>query len=491
MWSCRTYTKALSTSFKLVAGAAEDGTASINQQNPSTPLFVNVKINNKIIKAMVDTGSAYSFIHINLLRKLIYSPNIIYQRKIHRTANNTDLRTIGLVKLKIRLENIFTYVLAEVATNLCINLVLGNDWIRENGIDIINTKQCIIKCYQSHVVSVPFTSSILSPLLPTQRIKNFTIPDIKCRVCYKSHDTKKKLFEHLYQTGHYSTNKIYGINQQIPPEIFERIKDLTEHIENVRARQRFESLLIKNAQLFDTSKPTAIKSIVKHTIDVINTRPIVQRPYRKTAAQEKIISDLCDQFYRDNIIRPSQSPWSSPVVLQKKKDNTWRFCIDYRKLNEVTEKDNYPLPRIQEIFDALNGAKFFTKLDFHGGYYQVPIDENDRPKTAFITRNKLWEFNVMPQGIKNGPPTFQRIIDKVLGQYQWNFVLSYIDDIIIYSKSIDDHLQHLQQVLLLLNHANFRLNINKCEFVQKQIKFLGHMINENGIAPCPDKVRAY
>ncbi|CAF5185416.1 unnamed protein product, partial [Rotaria magnacalcarata] len=223
---------------------------------------------------------------------------------------------------------------------------------------------------------------------------------------------------------------------------------------------------------------------------ITSTRPIVQRPYRKTTAQEKIIADMCEQFYHDKIIRPSQSLWSSPVVLQKKKDGTWRFCIDYRRLNEITEKDNYPLPRIQEIFDTLGGAKYFTKLDFQGGYYQVPIDEEDKPKTAFTTRDKLWEFNVMPQGIKNGPPTFQRIVNKLLGQLQWNCALSYIDDIIIYSKSINEHLHHLEQVLSLLNHANFRLNVTKCEFMQEKIKFLGHMINENGISPCPDKVRA-
>ncbi|CAF5130357.1 unnamed protein product, partial [Rotaria magnacalcarata] len=237
-------------------------------------------------------------------------------------------------------------------------------------------------------------------------------------------------------------------------------------------------------------KSTTIRSIVKHTINITSTRPIVQRPYRKTTAQEKIIADMCEQFYHDKIIRPSQSPWSSPVVLQKKKDGTWRFCIDYRRLNEITEKDNYPLPRIQEIFDTLGGAKYFTKLDFQGGYYQVPIDEEDKPKTAFTTRDKLWEFNVMPQGIKNGPPTFQRIVNKLLGQLQWNCALSYIDDIIIYSKSINEHLHHLEQVLSLLNHANFRLNVTKCEFMQEKIKFLGHMINENGISPCPDKVRA-
>ncbi len=112
----------------------------------------------------------------------------------------------------------------------------------------------------------------------------------------------------------------------------------------------------------------------------------------------------------------------------------------------LTEKDNYPLLRIQEIFDALAGAKYFSKLDFHGGYHQVPIDEADRPKTAFVTRDKFWEYNIMPQGIKNGPPTFQRIVNKLLGRLQWQCVLGYIDDIIIYSKTMTEHLLHIEHI---------------------------------------------
>ncbi|CAM4869106.1 unnamed protein product [Rotaria socialis] len=560
-----------------------DGTVSNINKNPSTPLIVTLQINNKFVDTMVDTGSAKSIIHINKLYKLIRRPYINYKNCLHRTANNGELRTIGLVNLRIKLKNISTFILAEVAIDLCTGLVLGNDWINQNGIGIITTKQCIRKHQGSYVVNVPFAryeqesypvypvystcvlpeqqkilpvrvevknadtviftpsqnliekKKLLTPhsllkvengmtyitminanqasqylnknmiigtisfpsstaislsLLPTQNIEPHVIHDRKCRVCYEEFTSKKQLFEHLHQNGHYSIREPNGTCQQVPSHVLDKIKDLVEHVTNSHEKKQLESLLIKYGQLFDTSKATTINSTVKHTIEVKNTRPIVQRPYRKTATQEKIISEMCQQFYHDNIIRPSQSPWSSPVVLQKKKDGTWRFCIDYRRLNEVTEKDNYPLPRIQEIFDTLGGAEYFSKLDFHGGYHQVPIDERDKPKTAFVTRDKLWEYNVMPQGIKNGPPTFQRIVNKLLGKLQWSCALSYIDDIIIYSKSMNEHLYHLEQVLSLLQYANFRLNSTKCEFMQRQIKFLGHMINEEGIIPCPDKVIA-
>ncbi|CAF4851479.1 unnamed protein product [Rotaria sp. Silwood1] len=502
---------------------------------------------------------------------------------MHRTANNSELRTIGLVKLKINLKNISTFILAEVAIDLCTGLVLGNDWITQNGIDIITTKKCISKRLGSYVATVPFSTynqesypvspiypirilpeqqiiipvrvkiknadtviftpskaiiekkgifiphsllkitdgvtritminandspqylntnmiigtisfpsltSISLPLLPTQQVKTYVEPDFKCRICYEKYKSKKQLFEHLHQTGHYSEREANGPLKQLPPAVLENIKILVEHITDTQKRKQLQSLLIKYGQLFDTSKATTINSTVKHTIEIKNTRPIVQRPYRKTSTQEKVIAEMCEQFYRDHIIRPSNSPWSSPVVLQKKKDGTWRFCIDYRRLNEVTEKDNFPLPRIQEIFDALGGSNYFSKLDFQGGYHQIPIDESDKPKTAFVTRDKFWEYNVMPQGIKNGPPTFQRIINKLLGRLQWYSALSYIDDIIIYSKSMEEHLHHLEQVLSILHHANFRLNPAKCEFMQQQIKFLGHTIHAQGITPCPEKVRA-
>ncbi|CAF3952238.1 unnamed protein product [Rotaria sp. Silwood1] len=583
MWTSRTYTTILSTSFKRITGTASDGTVPSNNKNPSTPLIVSLHVNHKLVNAMVDTGSANSIIHINTLRELTHRPHVIHQKKIYRTANNSELRTIGLVKLKINLKHIPTFVLAEVALDLCTGLVLGNDWIRQNGIDIITTEQNIRKRQGSHIVTVPFStydqemysvfpiqrinilpeqqmiipvrvkiknadtviftpseniirkkrilipnallkiedgttwitiinanetsqnintktilgtitfstpSSVSLPLLPTQQVPTYTPSDLKCRVCFREHTSKKDLFEHLYQCGHYSKGEINGLTEQLPSFVFEEIKNLVQHIGNTRDRKQAELILIKYGQLFDTSKASTINTTVKHTIEVKNARPIVQRPYRKTSAQEKIIADMCEQFHRDNITRPSQSPWASPVVLQKKKDGSWRFCIDYRKLNEVTEKDNYPLPRIQEIFDTLNGSRYFSKLDFQGGYHQVPIDESDKPKTAFVTRDKFWEYNVMPQGIKNGPPTFQRIINKLLGHLQWHCALAYIDDIIIYSNSMSEHLHHLEQVLSLLHHANFRLNASKCEFVQTRIQFLGHIINEEGIAPTPEKVRA-
>jgi hypothetical protein len=218
MWSYWSFTTILFKLFKLITGTADDGSVS-NNKNPSSSLIVRLQVNNKSINAMIDTGSAKSIIHINTLRKLIYRPYIKYQNNTHRTANNTQLHTIGLVKLKINVKNIPTFILAEVAVNLCTGLVLGNDWIKNNEIDIITTKQCIRKRQGSYIVTAPFSTyyqeTYSVPLIHhnhrlQQQPKKYTKPDLNCRVCQEKHTTKKKLFRHLHQTAHYSNREING-----------------------------------------------------------------------------------------------------------------------------------------------------------------------------------------------------------------------------------------------------------------------------------------
>ncbi|CAF4609878.1 unnamed protein product, partial [Rotaria sp. Silwood2] len=159
-------------------------------------------------------------------------------------------------------------------------------------------------------------------------------------------------------------------------------------------------------------------------------------------------------------------------VLVTKKDGTTRFCVDYRRLNQITTKDAFPLPRIDDIYDQLTKATYFTKFDFKAGYFQVPLDKADRPKTAFSTRDGHFQFKVLPQGLTNGPPTFQRIVNQILGPNRWKHVLAYIDDIIIYSQNFSEHLQHIEEV-----------------FARAEILFLGHVIKQGTIKPDPDNIR--
>ena len=167
---------------------------------------------------------------------------------------------------------------------------------------------------------------------------------------------------------------------------------------------------------------------------------------------------------KEEIITPSNSPWASPVVLAPKKDGSLRFCVDYRKLNALTIRDAYPIPRIDDTLDALEEAKFISTLDLRSGYWQVQMDPKSQARTAFITHKGLFEFKVMSYGLMNAPATFQRLMDIVLAGLKWQCCLVYIDDVIIYSSTFERHLNDLKQVFEALRQANLTLKASKCYF---------------------------
>ncbi|CAB5199859.1 unnamed protein product [Rhizophagus irregularis] len=187
-------------------------------------------------------------------------------------------------------------------------------------------------------------------------------------------------------------------------------------------------------------------------------------------------------------IRPSYSPWASPVTLANKKSGTYRFCIDYRALNKVTKTDAYPLPRIDELLERYETSKWFTSMDLAAGFHQVEMDEEDKEKTAFVCSLGLFEFNVMPFGLKNAPATFQRLMNNVLYEFIGDFVEVYIDDIMIHSKNFEDHIIHVTKVLQKLREYNLVVKLKKSRFCEQQIEFLGHEIGKDGIKPNSKKV---
>ncbi|PFX12172.1 Retrovirus-related Pol polyprotein from transposon 17.6, partial [Stylophora pistillata] len=189
------------------------------------------------------------------------------------------------------------------------------------------------------------------------------------------------------------------------------------------------------------------------------------------------------------IVQESVSAWSSPVVLVKKKDGSMRFCVDYRKLNKVTKKDSFPLPLISDTLDSLSGTNVFSTVDTKSGYWQIELHPSAREKTAFATHNGLYEFLVMPFGLTNSGQSFQRLMGHILRGLEYRFALIYIDDIIIFSKSVDEHLVHLEEIFKRLREANIKLNPKKCDFVKQRVEYLGHIVTPEGISPNPEKIR--
>ncbi|CAF1473560.1 unnamed protein product [Adineta steineri] len=299
----------------------------------------------------------------------------------------------------------------------------------------------------------------------------------QCYVCQELFLSRNDLLEHLRA-------KCY------PQDIREQIDNLTTHIMNDNQRQQVQRILWKYGKLFDLRRPSTIKATIQHALETGNHSPVYTPPYRVSYKDEQIQRDEIDKLLKQGIIEESTSPWSSPIVLVRKKDGSVRFCIDYRKLNTITTRDAFPIPRIDDIFDHLSQAGYYTTIDFKSGYFQVGLAEKDRPKTAFSTRDQHYQFTVLPQGVTNGPPAFQRIVSRILGPTRWNYSLAYLDDVIIYSQTFDQHLIHIDDILNRLNEANFRLNVGKCHITQTAIDYLGHRIEHGNIKPNADNIRA-
>jgi len=198
---------------------------------------------------------------------------------------------------------------------------------------------------------------------------------------------------------------------------------------------------------------------IQHTIETGDSPPVRQPARRIPVAQQEEVRKLLREMQENNVIQPSRSPWAAPVVLVKKKDGSTRFCVDYRKLNVVTRKDAYPLPRIDDTLQSLAGSKWFSTIDLLSGYWQVGIAEKDKAKTAFITQEGLFEFNVMPFGLCNAPATFQRLMNLTLSGMLWSECLVYLDDIIIFGRTFKEHLEHLASVLGRLREVGLKAKL--------------------------------
>ena len=603
MWTSRSSSKRLSTqSFFRVRGSNDGddpcGAAKSSTEIIFSPIFVKILCNNTPQEALIDTGSSITIIHKQLLDKIPHT-KLIKETKNHLSASGSNINIIGETTLEININGMITSIIADVATDLITNLILGNDWIQPNKVYIMTPeKRIMIKqrnketstpfieppilnypvALTNHITFPPFSERIIEVRLSrgnmnnvlfeansklqhkalfiactlinikNERIKinvinatdrqqtlsegthmgtitpistsvSFIVPQQhstgripkgkacatlipqgkgvsnsntgktsehettasweqhhQCRECQQTFKARNDLFEHLR-------------NQCYPNHIRDQIKKLTEHIEDGTQREKLTNILWKYGKLFDTSKPSKIEIMLENAIDTGTHRSIHTPPYRKSNKDQEILRAETQKLMEKGIIEHSTSPWSSPVVLVKKKDGTTRFCVDYRKLNQITTKDAFPLPRIDDIYDQLTQAKHFTKLDFKSGYFQVPLDKADRPKTAFSTRDGHFQFKVLPQGLTNGPPTFQRIVNQILGPHRWKHMLAYIDDIIIYSKNFPEHLHHIEEACSLLQDANFKLNIDKCEIAKTEILFLGHVIKQGTIKPDPENIR--
>lgn len=274
---------------------------------------------------------------------------------------------------------------------------------------------------------------------------------------------------------HIQTKTINNINETLPTET---VNDLNNVIKEYAGR------------FGEKTKYIGKCNMVKMNIKVTSDEPICMKPYRLPFARRPVIREIIDDMLEADVIRPSTSPYASPIVLNQKKTGEYRMCVDYRRLNKITERQPFPMPNIEDILAQLAGNKYFTVLDMKMGYYQIELEETAKPLTAFVTHDGHYEFNRMPFGLVNAPAVFQGVMNKIVEIAKPDLIIVYLDDVIIPSKTTEEGVQVLNRFLRLLEKCNLTLRYDKCNFLHENIDFLGHRIDENGIRPGKSKLIA-
>jgi transposase InsO family protein len=339
-----------------------------------------------------------------------------------------------------------------VVENLSVNVILGNDYITRAGVVLINARN-------------GYTFSDLVPL------------DVPLKL-YDNSDQLQNILCHVAADEGMSPAQNTCISQG----------DANEDL-SLEQKDKLRETLLGFKDII-TDQRVGFTDVHVHKIETGEAKPIQSKPYHASPYRQKVIDQHVEQLLRDDIIEPSTSPWCSPVCLPVKADGTHRFAIDLRKVNKVTTADSYPNPTINEALDAMNGASWFSSIDLKSGYHQVSLHPDSREKTAFRTRRGLFQYKRLVFGAKNSGACFQRTMDKVLEGLQNNILFCYSDDIIIYSKTFEDHIRDVSTVLERLRAHGLTINPKKSLFARRELKFLGHIINQQGVQVDPDKVRA-
>ena len=443
--------------------------------NSKNPFYTEACVFGLQAKVLIDTGADVSLIPERLVKSSCFSRSF---KEEAFAANGLPIKILGAVyKVPIQISN-KEYVIPKALISDQIRFViLGSDLIFSFP-DLLSDR------LSGRLASLPFpghfsphnTLSCLS-YPPVSGVQAIAAP-------LASSSSQHMPFPVAPQCSILSPfpkSTANGSSLASPVLLSELFKSLPPSI--FRTLSKFQDI-------FQTEiSSLTLCSAAAHTIDTADALPI-QAPLRRTPVHwESQIQDEIKKNLRLGIIRESSSPWRSAVVPVPKPDGSLRLCIDFRPLNSVTVKDTYPIPRIDEILDLLAGASVFSTLDATSGYFQLAMNPGDIPKTAFGWKDGLFEFVRMPFGLCNAPATFQRAMDSILHSEKGKFVIPYFDDIIIFSKSLEEHACHLDVVLSRLKLAGLSLNHKKCHFAKSSIKILGNVVSEGVVKPDPEKVR--
>ena len=421
-----------------IATYSNPESVSFAKESPQsfTAVTVVANIENVEIPVVLDSGAALSLITLETAKKLNYPIETSHCTPIIG-IHNTTCNSVGIVRnAHLKIAGCPTYVDLVVVSSCPTSIILGTSWFYEYGA-ILDFSKSQVTLSSGH--------------------KNYCAPI----QVFKSLAKSQGMALHVALQNESSI-----IPEGLPDELFKKFEEAFQPtLETVRAE-------------------------TFHRIITCTSKPIKSTAYRLSPTENQFACNIIDELLKTSRISPSKSDWSSPIVLVKKKSSDLRLCVDYRKLNSVTVKDNYPLPHIDSILDHFAGCQYFSTLDLSNGYWQVPVHPDDRHKTAFICQKGLYEWNVMPFGLCNAPATFQRLMNNIFQEFVGIFLLIYIDDIIIFSKSAEEHFANIKATLEQIINVNIRLNPKKCKFFMEKVNFLGHTVSIDGIEPDPSKVIA-
>ena len=329
-------------------------------------------------------------------------------------------------------------------------------------------------------------------VLPAFALVNTSTPYIPVRLlCVGSHTTLQK-GRVLGYVEILTSDQLVATQSLIPDvshaqSLFQSV-DLSETSLDSQQQQQIRELISSYSDVFSTGEGDLGRTdIVQHRIPTGDKPPIVRRNYRQPYHLREEAERQVELLCRQGVVEQSASPWSSPVLMVPKKDGTFRFCVDFRGLNAITQVSEFPIPRVEDCIESLSGSVFFSTLDLASGYWQVEMDPADREKTAFSTAQGHFQFATMPMGLSGAPATFQKLMNLVLRGLHWTSALVYLDDIIVFSRTFSEHLSRLEEVFSRLRGAGLKLKMSKCSFAQRSVKFLGHVVSEKGVHTDPGK----
>ena len=509
----------------------------VHKLSPEAGMFLKAKVNGVIANLLIDTGATVTIINTKLFKQMpdvSLSPS---QRDI-LTANGESLQVEGRAVVDIQFENFQCSNIAVIA-NINVDGILGLDFMRsqsatidiernivkvqghELGVQMLGQIGCYRVSVSETVTLPPRTESIIDGKVEDNVPVSFEVGLVEPTDDFRKAD-KALVGRALVSNSNRIPLRLMNVSSepkilyqgtiiakvspvdeiqsaestdgQIAENVPIHLKDLYgKSVKDLTVSQakRVSELLQKYGNIFSKDDADYGRTNkVKHQIEIENAKPVKEPPRRVPYHLQGDYDKAIDDMLAKNVIEPSTSPWAAGVVLVKKKDGSIRFCVDYRKLNRLTVKDAYPLPRIDDSLNQMSGAKWFCTLDLCSGYWQVEVEPRDRPKTGFVTRKGLFQFQVMPFGLCNAPATFERLMETVLAGLQWDICLIYLDDIIVYGRDFDEVIKNLSAVFERLLSAGLKLKPRKCKLFAREVEYLGHIVSEKGISTDPNKIEA-